>query len=252
MHAHQGRWSCAAPVGGTLAADPFPYRAPQAKPKGETAFVENRWKQPPRKPGSDGNRPPRLKENPFSPFENVEKVDNLEFTRVNRWKSLLKEFVKAVQWIEYSGSACVFLWSVFYTSLWPGVLKCKNSFSRSEECNLNPYAFPPKEMGENRSRLFRTCVRTVFRRGFQHREEFLRKFSPFVFHLFPTFSTFLELNVENWENSFWEYVWISVSDFSHLSVIMNYPDGWHALEKTATMVDEFCEKEWNFYLKNGT
>lgn len=39
---------------------------------------------------------------PFSPSEIVEKVDNLEFTRTDRWKSFLKAFVKCFQSIEYS------------------------------------------------------------------------------------------------------------------------------------------------------
>ena len=34
---------------------------------------------------------------PFSPSEIVEKVDNLEFTRTDRWKSFLKAFVKCFQ-----------------------------------------------------------------------------------------------------------------------------------------------------------
>lgn len=38
----------------------------------------------------------------FSPSEIVEKVDNLEFTRTDRWKSFLKTFVKCFQSIEYS------------------------------------------------------------------------------------------------------------------------------------------------------
>ena len=51
-----------------------------------------------RKPVEKGGRAPGF---PFSPSEIVEKVDNLEFTRTDRWKSFLKAFVKCFQSIEY-------------------------------------------------------------------------------------------------------------------------------------------------------
>ena len=113
MNAHLGRWDTRIPDS-QRAASCEPQgggsgRAQRAR-RGET----QRRRDPPwmelenegRRHRSDLSKTRRKGEDesgfPFSPFEIVEKVDNLEFTRTDRWKSFLKAFVKCFQSIEYS------------------------------------------------------------------------------------------------------------------------------------------------------